>query len=115
MLRAAVIRSIPKCLIFGNALADHRRQHFVSHYSLEVSFDQKFSMMRRHYSSDTQKLKIQSEMGSFGLSSFMHERSITDKFCGLSRMIDHSNALAHTFLTDLEIISIRLASSVVLL
>ena len=59
-----------------------------------MPFDQITNRMRRHYSSDTRKLQIESEMDSLDLQSFMHKRKITDYVSGLTQTVDHINVLA---------------------
>ena len=81
-------------LFFVNALADPARQYFLTHCSSHMPFEQRVSIMRRHYSSDTRKLQIQSEMDSLDLPSFMSKHNIVDNSHGLSKLVDHINALA---------------------
>ena len=81
-------------LFFINALSDPARQFFLSNCSSDMPFEQITNIMRRHYSSDTRKLKIQSEMDSLDLRSFMHKRQTPDLVTGLSQLVDHISALA---------------------
>ena len=81
-------------LFFVNALADPARQYFLTHCSSHMPFGQIVSMMRRHYSSDTRKLQVQSEMDSLDVPSFMSKHNIADNSRGLSKLVDHINSLS---------------------
>ena len=69
-------------LFFVNALADPARQFFLTNCSTHMEIDEITKVMSRHYNSETRKLQLQSEMDSLDLSSFMHERQITDNSLG---------------------------------
>ena len=86
--------SIQMALLFINALSDPARQFFLTNCSSDLPFDQITNIMRRHYSSDTRKLQIPSEMDNLDLQSFMHKRQVTDYVSGSTQMVDHINALA---------------------
>ena len=81
-------------LFFVKALAEPARQYFMTHCSSHMPFGQIVSMMRRHYSSDDGKLQLQSEMDSLDPPLFMIKHNILDNSHGLSKLIDHINALA---------------------
>ena len=81
-------------LFFVNALADPARQFFLTHCSTSMPFDHIASQMRRHYNSETRKLQNQSEMDSLELTSFMHKHGVTDLNDGLTKIVNHINALA---------------------
>ena len=81
-------------LFFVNALADPAREHFLTHCSPTMPFEQIATHMRRHFNSETRKLQLQSEMDSLDIASFMNKNKITDQGEGLRRLVDHINALA---------------------
>ena len=81
-------------LFFVNALEDPARQYFLTHCSSYMLFEQIVEMIRRHYSPDTRKLKIQSEMDSLDFPSFMRKHNIVDNPQGLSNLVERINALA---------------------
>ena len=81
-------------LFFVNALADPARQYFLTHCSTSMPFDLIATHMRRHYNSETRKLQNQSEMDSLELTSFMHKHGVTDLNDGLTKIVNHINALA---------------------
>lgn len=101
LIRDYEIFAVQQCLdrhqlspFFINALADPARQYFQQYCSSRMLFDQIASTMRRHYNSDTNKLQLQSEMGSIDLTSFMLKNNVQDISSGFSKLIDHINALA---------------------
>ena len=59
-----------------------------------MPYDHIASQMRRHYNSETRKLQNQSEMDSLNLTAFMNKHQITDLGEGLTKLINHINALA---------------------
>ena len=59
--------------------------------------------MQRNHSSDTGKLQIQSEMDSLDLRAFMQKNQITAYAYGLSKLVDHINALASQLLSVFNI------------
>lgn len=59
-----------------------------------MPFEQIALQMRRHLSSETRKLQLQSEMDSLDIASFMSKNNITDQGEGLRRLVNHINALA---------------------
>ena len=80
-------------LFFVNALADPARQFFLTHCSVSMPFDQIATQMRRHYNSETKKLQLQSEVDGLDLMVFMQKNHISDIAEGLTRLVDHINAL----------------------
>ena len=81
-------------LFFVNALADPARQFFLTQCSTSMPYDQIAAQMRRHYNSETRKLQNQSEMDSLNLTAFMNKHQITDLGEGLTKIVNHINALA---------------------
>ncbi len=81
-------------LLFVNALADPARQHFLTHCLPTMPFDQTVTIMWHHYNSDTWKLKLQSEVDSLELLSFLRKHHIADVSEGLTKLADHITALA---------------------
>ena len=81
-------------LFFVNALADPARQFFLNNCSTSMPFEDIASHMQRHYNSETRKLQNQSEMDSLELTSFMHKHGVTDLGDGLTKLVNHINALA---------------------
>lgn len=81
-------------LFFVNALADSARQHFLTHCSPTMPFDQIVQNLKRHYNSDSRKLQLQSEVDSLELQSFMSKNQITDASACLTKLVDHVHALA---------------------
>ena len=79
-------------LFFVNALEDPARQLFLTNCSSNMPFEQIVSIMKRHYSSETRKLQIQSEMESLDLEFFMNKNQITDNSIGLSKLVDYINS-----------------------
>ena len=81
-------------LFFVNALADPAREFFLTNCSMSMPFEQIATHMRRHYNSETKKLQLQSEMDGLDIMTFMQKYHITDTAEGLTRLVDHINALA---------------------
>ena len=81
-------------LFFVNALADPARQFFLTHCSSRMPFDQITSQKRRYFNSESRKLRLQSDMDSLNLSSFMNKHNVSDYSQGLAKRVNHINALA---------------------
>ncbi len=52
------------------------------------------ALMWHDYNSETRNLQLQSEMDALELAYFMHKHQYIDPALGLSKKIDHINALA---------------------
>ena len=81
-------------LFFVTALADPARQFFLTNCSTHMEIYEITKIMSRHYNSETRKLQLQSEIDSRDLPSFMRKHQITDNSLGLTKLVDHINALA---------------------
>ena len=77
-----------------NALADPVRQHFLTHCSSTMPFEQIVTIMRRHYNSGNRKLQLQSEIDSLELLFCVRKHQTDDASKGLTELVDHINALA---------------------
>ena len=59
-----------------------------------MTFDQILAIMTRHCNSETRKLQIQSEVDSLDLSAFMTKHQVSDYSDGITKIVNHINALA---------------------
>ena len=81
-------------LFFVNALADLKRQFFITYCSSRMLFEQIVTHMRRHFNSESRKLSLQSDMYILNLTTFMKYHGISDQSQGLPKIINHIYALA---------------------
>ena len=70
------------------------RQFFLTHCSSRMPLEQITSIMRHHFNCESRKLTVQSDMDSLNLSTFMKKAELFDYSQGLSKLVDHVNALA---------------------
>ena len=80
-------------LFFVNTLADPSRQLFLTYCSQTMPLDQIAQNMKPHSISETKKLQLRSEFDSLDLQSFMSKHQIVDTSAGLTKLVDHINAL----------------------
>ena len=81
-------------LFFVNDLADPARDSFLTSCLRRMPFYQIVNVVRRHFNSDTRKQQLQFEIDSLFFFPFIRKHSITDPSVGLTRIMNHINALA---------------------